>query len=172
MSNEYRRAFLYAQSANVATAQNLLEKRGIQYSQGDSIQDGITELSFSAAETFIRDIASEILNNQIPVHFTDTKLPITGTLGSITTTIDSPTSVAASKSVSVTTTAAALAAAACQEVTLLADSANTNPILVGNASEQAFPLAAGASLTLKVANANAVYVKVAAGTETLKWVAT
>jgi len=53
------------------------------------------------------------------------------------------------------------------EVTLLADSGNTDIVYVGTATSQPFPLAAGASLSIPRTSLNRIYVRAASGTQTI-----
>jgi len=56
-------------------------------------------------------------------------------------------------------------------ITMLADSANTDDILIGNSASQTFPLAAGASLTLRKCSLSQIYAIAASGTQTLHIIA-
>ena len=58
-----------------------------------------------------------------------------------------------------------------EEITLLADSDNTDTIYVGNSENQLFPLVAGASLTLRKCSLSKIYVKSGSGTQTLHVIA-
>jgi len=84
---ESKRYFLYCESANIADARALLSKFGINYDEADSIQAGVKELSFITNRDREESIKSEILNSQVKVFFSDSKLPITGSLGTITASI-------------------------------------------------------------------------------------
>ena len=53
------------------------------------------------------------------------------------------------------------------EVILLADSANTDTVYVGNAAAQLFPLAAGAAVGIRKTALNLIYVRAASGTQTV-----
>lgn len=69
---------------------------------------------------------------------------------------------------SVTTTAAAVGGSlACRSVIVKAATANTVPVLVGDSTTQAFPLAAGEFVVIPTTNVNTVYAKTASGTATL-----
>jgi hypothetical protein len=52
-------------------------------------------------------------------------------------------------------------------VTILADSENTDTVLIGNTTLQTFPLLAGASVTVKHTSFSLIYAKSASGTQTL-----
>jgi len=53
------------------------------------------------------------------------------------------------------------------EVIILADSANTDVVYVGNSTNQLFPLAAGASVAIRKTALNLIYVKAASGTQSV-----
>ena len=71
--------------------------------------------------------------------------------------------------VTATVTAAALSSDSTfrEEVTVLADSANTVVVYVGSTSSKTFPLIAGAWLTIKKTALNLIYCKTASGTGVL-----
>jgi len=81
------RFFLYSATANVADARAILESRSIPYSEADAIQDGIKELSFTAELDMVQSIAQEIFNGTAKVYFSDKKLAITGSIGTISATV-------------------------------------------------------------------------------------
>jgi len=83
-SNRY---FLYAESANVQEARDLLDKHSIVYNENDAIQTGIKELSFTIEPNIANSIAQEVLNGNLKVSFLNTRLPITGSIGTIAATI-------------------------------------------------------------------------------------
>lgn len=86
----------------------------------------------------------------------------------VTTSNQNNAAFGAVANVSVTTTAAAVgSSAACRSVIVKAAPANTVPVLVGDSTTQAFPLAAGESVTIPTTNVNTVYAKTASGTATL-----
>lgn len=69
---------------------------------------------------------------------------------------------------SVTTTAGAVGGnVACRSVIVKAAPANTVPVLVGDSTAQAYPLAAGEFIVIPTTNVNTVYAKTASGTATL-----
>lgn len=83
-SNRY---FLYVSATNLADARTLLSNRSIQYTEADAIQDGIKELSFTAEPDIVQSIAQEVFNGNAKVYFSDKKLAITGSIGTIAATI-------------------------------------------------------------------------------------
>lgn len=86
----------------------------------------------------------------------------------VTTSNQNNASFAAVANYSVTTTAAAVGgSAACRSVIVKAATANTVAVLVGDATTQAYPLAAGEFVVIPTSNVNTVYAKTASGTATL-----
>jgi len=53
------------------------------------------------------------------------------------------------------------------EVIILADSANTDVVYVGNSTSQLFPLAAGASVAIRKTALNLIYVRAASGSQSV-----
>ena len=185
-----KRYFIYVATANVALATALLNRYSVVYDSHDSINPGMKEVSFIANREIALQIASEIFNGTAALTFKDSKLDISATVG-ISNTIGDvkvgstddtganshyvsvnsaceivtapPTIVRAG---SKTTTAAdALvvgANATCRNVTVQADQANTNTMLIGNATTQNVGLLPGQSINLDISNLGNVYVKSAA----------
>jgi len=58
-----------------------------------------------------------------------------------------------------------------EAITLLADAANTDDILIGNSASQTFPLSPGSSLTLRKCSLSKIYAIAASGTQTLHVIA-
>ncbi len=83
-SNRY---FLYSETANVQDARDLCDKHSLNYSENDAIQTGIKELSFTCEPDVANSIAQEILNGKIKVTFLNQRLPITGSIGTISASI-------------------------------------------------------------------------------------
>jgi len=99
---------------------------------------------------------------------------IDGTLSTINGKIRSPVDDVFPKDVSVGSGAAVQLDTDTQvrdAITMLADSANTDDILIGNSASQTFPLAAGASLTLRKCSLSQIYAIAASGTQTLHIIA-
>lgn len=85
----------------------------------------------------------------------------------LTTSNQNNASFGAIANYSVTTTAAAVGSGACRSVIVKAAPTNTVAVLVGDATTQAFPLAAGEFIVIPTTNVNTIYAKTASGTATL-----
>jgi len=92
------------------------------------------------------------------------------TLSTLNDKIRSPVDDVFSKDVSVGSTTAVQIDTDTQvrdAITILADSANTDDILIGNNTSQTFPLSPGSSLTLRKCSLSKIYAIAASGTQTL-----
>lgn len=104
---------------------------------------------------------AEIRATALPVSgpLTDTELRATSV--PITPT---PSSSVACATISATTTPAALAAQACKSLLIQNDPDSTEDVLFGSSAAQYMQLVPGASVVVRVSNANLVYVKTAQNT--------
>jgi hypothetical protein len=161
------RFFLYCENANTADADALLARQSISATSYGSIQAGVTEYSFETADDVAAKIESEIFNGRVPVQFSKTKLPITGSIGTVSYTPTAPSAVLAG-TVAVTTSAAAIAASTTStRVTLRSDVNNTQDILLGNSASQPYVMSPGDAIDVDVDNLNKIYVRTGTGTATL-----
>ncbi|MCA9460257.1 MAG: hypothetical protein KC589_08945 [Nanoarchaeota archaeon] len=185
---EYRKLYLYANSANVAEARLILSDRSINYKEIDSIQDGVKEFQFNANQNQIDSIISEINNGVAKVYLSDSKLAISGSIGTITADFtDTYIKVAStdntganstfiktdsngkvytaapgviiSGSVTAGVAAAAIGAStASNKITVKVADTATNGILIGNATSQDMPLGVGDSIDIPIDDISKVYV--------------
>ena len=185
---EYRKLYLYANSANVAEARLILSDRSINYKEIDSIQDGVKEFQFNANQNQIDSIISEINNGVAKVYLSDSKLAISGSIGTITADFtDTYIKVAStdntganstfiktdsngkvytaapgviiSGSVTAGVVAAAIGAStASNKITVKVADTATNGILIGNATSQDMPLGVGDSIDIPIDDISKVYV--------------
>ena len=185
---EYRKLYLYANSANVAEARLILSDRSINYKEIDSIQDGVKEFQFNANQNQIDSIISEINNGVAKVYLSDSKLAISGSIGTITADFtDTYIKVAStdntganstfiktdsngkvytaapgviiSGSVTAGVAAAAIGAStASNKITVKVADTATNGILIGNATSQDMPLGVGDSIDVSIDDISKIYV--------------
>jgi len=145
------------------------------YAGAPSIHIGVTTVTIGgdfvglAREATLLDIknAFSTLNDKINVNL-DTRAS-ESTLSALNAKIPSPIDDVFSKDVSVGASAVQLDPdiKVREAITLLADAANTDDILIGNSASQAFPLSPGSSLTLRKCSLSKIYAIAVSGTQIL-----
>lgn len=152
--------FIYCASANDAVVTTLLGKYGISYRQATSLQTGVDEFTFSCDESRYSVLYSDIIGNQLAIYISNTRLPIQASLGGVTVTQSSPSTLLEGKNTTNGTAKVLVSTSTpCTKVTIRANSSNTVKMYVGNATAQEFELYAGESLDLNIANLNTIYFK-------------
>ena len=79
-----KKYFVYATEGNAQQARDILGKKSLVYDEFDAIQDGLKEFVFSAGDDVKNSLVQEILNSSVKLHFSESKLPITGSIGAVT----------------------------------------------------------------------------------------
>lgn len=79
-----KKYFIYATDGNAQQARDILDKKSLVYDEFDAIQDGLKEFVFSANDSLKNSLVQEILNSSVKLHFSESKLPITGSIGAVT----------------------------------------------------------------------------------------
>lgn len=96
-------------------------------------------------------------------------MAVTNIAGKVNIAVQGSESISTGQTTATTTAGVVNANAACREVIIQSDIANTVNILIGNSANQFLVLEPGDSITIPIANVNLVYVRSASLTAVVNW---